>query len=172
MSFSASLSNTGTLAGSGTVVLPRSGFTNEGVIAPGVGGVGSLDIVGDLMLGSGSDLQFELASLGSFDTLALDGDITVGGELSIWNLGYTPTIGDSFVIMTFDQSIDGLVFDNVSWNGFGAGVVFDVLYNADNITLVAAVPEPAEYAMMLAGLALVGTIARRRRAMARGANAG
>jgi hypothetical protein len=38
----------------------------------------------------------------------------------------------------------------------GDGVVFD------NLTLTAAVPEPGQYAMLLAGLGLIGSIARRR----------
>lgn len=39
----------------------------------------------------------------------------------------------------------------------GDGVVFD------NLTMTAAVPEPEQYAMLLAGLCLMGSIARRRR---------
>ncbi len=44
----------------------------------------------------------------------------------------------------------------------------DEAYGVDRI-LVASVPEPAEYALMLAGLALVGAAARRKRSPRRGA---
>ncbi len=74
-----------------------------------------------------------------------------------------PSINDSFQIITFADSINDQTFDNVVWNGFGGGVVLDVIYNADNIT-IAAIPEPEQYLMMLAGLGLIGAIARRRRA--------
>ncbi len=46
-----------------------------------------------------------------------------------------------------------------SWNGVPEGKKWDVVQNG-NVTL--AVPEPETYAMLLAGLGLIGTIARRR----------
>ena len=167
MAFTGAIDNTGGLIeGVGTLKTPFTGFSNTGTIAPGLGGTGTLTVDGDLVLDPTSVLAFELASLTDFDELFLTGDITVGGTLEINSLGgYMPTINDSFQIITFAESINDQTFDNVTWNGFSDGVVLDVLYNADNITLaVAAIPEPEQYLMMLAGLGLIGAVARRRRA--------
>jgi hypothetical protein len=73
-------------------------------------------------------------------------------------------VGDSFVVMTFGgDRLSGLGFDNVTWHGFDPLLTFDVAYNAHDVTLtVAAVPEPETYAMLLAGLGLVGFAVRRR----------
>ncbi|MEQ6340322.1 MAG: PEP-CTERM sorting domain-containing protein [Gammaproteobacteria bacterium] len=68
--------------------------------------------------------------------------------------------------MTFDDRA-GTTFSGLSVNGFGAGVAFNVLYNPHDVTLqVAAVPEAETWVMMLAGLGLVGFVARRRNTLA------
>ncbi|TVT44291.1 MAG: PEP-CTERM sorting domain-containing protein, partial [Denitromonas halophila] len=159
--------NDGTIAGSGRLETHANGdIENNGTIAPGASGIGILTVDADLRLQSASLLEFELASLGSFDQMLLTGDILVGGGLSIQSLaGYVPQIGDSFVIATFNSSIGNQAFSSVNWSGFGTGIGFNVTYNADNIMIgaVAAVPEPSEYLMMMAGLGLLGVMVRRRR---------
>ncbi len=73
-------------------------------------------------------------------------------------------IGDSFVVATFDDRLANSTFSSVSMHGFGSGVHFDVLYHQHDVTLaVTAVPEPEQYLMLLAGLGLMGAVARRRR---------
>ena len=165
LDFEGALTNTGTLAGNGTIETPSAGFLNDGEIAPGVAGVGALSFDGDLSLASSSMLSFELASSGSFDQLFVSGDATIGGNISILGIGgFAPAIGDEFVVMTFADSIGDQVFGSVNWSGFSPNIGFGVIYNPDNITLaVAAIPEPSQYAMMLAGLGVLATIARRRR---------
>jgi hypothetical protein len=102
--------------------------------------------------------------VGDFDLLAITGDASLGGELSVARLaGYTPALGDSFVVMTFTGSGSG-EFAVESFHGFGTGVVLSVLYNDHNVTLgVTAVPEPTTWVMILAGLGLVIGVAQRRR---------
>ena len=74
-----------------------------------------------------------------------------------------PVIGDSFVVMTFDQRLLNSTFDAVTTQGYGTGITFEAIYNPHDVTLVVvAVPEPQTYAMLLAGLTLLGAIARRR----------
>ena len=155
--------NEGVLTGSGHVDAPQAaGFVNQGVIAPG-SGIGTMTFGGDLHLGTDSVLEIQLTNAASFDQIAIDGDISIGGLLALENLGYSPTVGDSFLIATFDAQTTPGSFSDITWSGFGAGVTFFATYNADHIILnVAAVPEPAEYLMMLAGLGVIGAVARRR----------
>jgi hypothetical protein len=108
-------------------------------------------------------LNFDLASHSSFDLLTVTGNATLGGTLDVWNAGYVPVIGDTFTVMTFNDRA-GTTFGNpVSVHGFGSGVTFNVVYDAHDVTLVvASVPEPETWAMLLAGLGLLASVARRR----------
>ncbi len=86
--------------------------------------------------GSGTPLDVVLGGLAQ--TFAAPAGITSG--LMTW----TPTTNTPF---------------SVSFAG-GAGVQGPTL---DNVTLTAAIPEPETYALMLAGLGVIGYVARRRR---------
>jgi hypothetical protein len=110
-----------------------------------------------------------LASLSSFDQLTVTDDVTLGGDIGVWNLGYAPVVGDSFVVATFDERLANSTFADVTTHGFGSGVNFSVIYHAHDVMLqVTAVPEPEQYALFLAGLGLMGVMARRRRNHIRG----
>jgi hypothetical protein len=167
----------GELRGIGTIITPPVGLTNRGAINPGHL-VGDLTIDGDLHQAASGVLNIELASLTRFDQLAVTDDVTFGGTLAISNEGYTPAIGDRFVVVTFDERLADSTFSSIALNGFGPAMNFDVIYNEHDVTLavtaipqaipvssaatVTAVPEPGGWAMLLAGLALVGHMARRR----------
>ncbi|MFZ5593008.1 MAG: hypothetical protein ACOY4D_01865 [Pseudomonadota bacterium] len=152
---------TGVIGGNGTVTTPISGLSNSGDIDPG-NSIGHLTINGDLRQTPAGTLNFELTSLSSFDLLTVTDDVTLDGKIAVWNLGYTPVVGDSFKVMTFDDRA-GTTFSSLSVNGFGAGVAFNVLYNPHDVTLqVAAVPESETWVMMLTRLGLVGFAVRRR----------
>lgn len=74
-----------TLGGVGTI---GGNVVNDGTIAAGAGGAGTLAILGDLTLGAGSLLDFELGSPnvvgGSFnDLLDVQGDLTLDGTLNV-----------------------------------------------------------------------------------------
>ncbi|MBE2243097.1 MAG: PEP-CTERM sorting domain-containing protein [Burkholderiaceae bacterium] len=162
--------NAGTLAGNGTIATHAGGdiVNDGGAIDPGIGGVGHLDVTGSLVNFATGKINFDLASLASFDTLAVSDDVTLAGELGVWNLGYTPVLGDSFVVMTFASQATSHLFDSIGVYGFAPGTEFTAIYNPNDVTLtvsaVAAVPEPQTVALMLAGLGIVGWVVRRRRA--------
>jgi len=158
--------NDGTIEGAGRVITPMTGLLNsEGTIAPGLGGapIGELTIQGNLTQSSDGIVVVELGGPSSGDVLDVTGIATLAGTLTVLRLPtYAPAVGDAFQVMTF-ASRSGQ-FDQVSFNGFGSGVSFDVLYGATNLTLqVAAVPEPGTWALMLGGLGVVVLLARRRR---------
>jgi hypothetical protein len=160
--------NAGIIQGNGTVITPTSGLSNSGAINPG-DGIGHLTIDGDLHQAASGVVNFELASLSSFDQLTVTDDVTLGGDIGVWNLGYAPVVGDSFVVATFDERLANSTFTHVTEHGFGSGVNFAVIYHAHDVTLqVTAVPEPEQYALFLAGLGLMGMMARRRRNHTRG----
>lgn len=160
----ANFSNDGILLGDGTIQTQvNNDVVNTGTINPGEG-IGHLTIDGDLNQASGGVINFELAGRGSFDQLTITDDVTLGGEIGIWNLGYTPVVGDSFVVASFDERLANSTFATFNTHGFGTGVNFNVIYNEHDVTLaVTAVPEPEQYALFLAGLGLMGFMVRRKR---------
>ena len=75
-----------TLGGNGTV--GGSVAVNDGTLAPGAGGVGTLTILGDLNLGANSVLSFELGASdtvgGAYnDLLEVQGNLTLDGTLDV-----------------------------------------------------------------------------------------
>jgi hypothetical protein len=157
-------SNTGIMQGNGTIQTPANNeLVNSGMINPG-DSIGHLTIDGNLHQTATGGLNFELASLNNFDQLTVTHDVTLGGTIGVSDLGYAPVVGDRFIVATFDQRLNDSTFSSVSLDKFGSGVHFDVLYHQHDVTLlVTAVPEPEQYLMLLAGLGLMGAVARRRR---------
>jgi hypothetical protein len=100
----------------------------------------------------------------SFDKYSVAGSLSFNGTLFLtsWN-GFVAQAGQSFDL--FDWGTRTGEFSEINASGFklAAGTQLDTsrLY-ADGSISVTAVPEPETYAMMLAGLGLVGWSARRR----------
>ena len=167
----ASFTNAGTINGDGTVMAPGSGLDNQGSVNPGFS-VGHLTISGRLEEGAAGVLNFELASLASFDLLTVLGHTSLGGTIAVWNAGYVPQLRDSFTVMTFTDRAGSTFAGPVSVNGFGAGVAFNVVYDVNHVKLVvAAIPEPQTWVMLLAGLGLMGVAVRRSHQAQRGHSA-
>lgn len=147
----------------------------------------TLSVTGGLELAANSNLEIDLFYAGGYltnpvvyqDKLAVSGEATLAGQLIV-ELGTQLTAqnlqGRSFVILT-SQRLHGQ-FDHIAglgdWGSYGYSVdYFDsgdadafadsvrITFNANPVA--APVPEPETYALMLAGLGLVGMAARRRR---------
>jgi hypothetical protein len=144
---------------------------NGGILAPGAS-PGTTMVQGDYTQGATGTLSIELGGTGAglFDVLAVSGTATLAGTLDavFWN-GFNATAGDSFDIVSATNLLGG--FDTLNLATLGTGLIWNVAYlydqdvaGTDYLRLsVQAVPEAETYAMMLAGLGLVGWAARRRK---------
>jgi len=124
----------GNLAGFGTVTadVSSSGQVNPGV-SPGI-----LNIVGDYTQTSSGALNIEIGGLTvgtDFDQLNITGTADLDGTLNISLInGFNPSLGQSFVIMTFASSIGN--FSTINGLQIGGGLEFQVNVNATDVTLV------------------------------------
>ena len=84
----------------------------------------------------------------------------IGGSVSFSNIALNLLAGANTIKFSYSapDAAAGEGFKNEAWGISSASV--------QSTAMVSAVPEPETYAMMLAGLGLIGTIARRRKAKA------
>ncbi|MES2582204.1 MAG: PEP-CTERM sorting domain-containing protein [Pseudomonadota bacterium] len=89
----------------------------------------------------------------SFGTVNLTASYGAGGS-------YTTTLSLTDSFQTFNLGLQGVSAVYISGVDDGAGVGYTAI---DNFNTTTPVPEPSTYALLLAGLGLMGTIARRRK---------
>jgi len=169
----ANFTNAGTLKGSGTYLLSGT-LTNSGTVAPGAS-PGTLSLSGQYAQTAAGTYAVELQSLGVHDLFDISGTAALGGTLSIacW-ANCSLAVGDVVTILDSVGDLSGS-FANVVLSGFATGA-FNVIYDsvADRVQLqvteavTSAVPEPGSYALLLAGMGVLGWLARRQRAGAGG----
>jgi hypothetical protein len=125
-------------------------------------GAGSITTyLGNLIAGQQYRVDFQYgANLAGDPQATRSFDVTVGGAGLQSYSNPSTTLIDGTYVFTAAGSVAALRFAGNGSSNFGAAL--------DNIN-VAAIPEPHEWAMMLAGLGLVGWAARRRRAEPSGA---
>ncbi|HQT26362.1 MAG TPA: PEP-CTERM sorting domain-containing protein [Burkholderiales bacterium] len=122
---------------------------------------------------------------GSFSTLTVNGNVTLGGALNIViNPGFSFALGQTYNILSFTPGnltgefasiTDGALAGSGNILDIGNGLALDLLYGADNVLLQVAafsapgnaVPEPPQSAIILTGLATMFLALRRRNAAGR-----
>jgi hypothetical protein len=167
-------SNAGTLTGSGAFAVNGT-LTNAGTIAPGVG-AGTLTLTGNYTQTGSGIFSAQLQSSSLADLFLVNGNAALNGTLAISCIGgCNISNGDIFTIFDATGPLSG-TFANVTTSGFLNGFQYDVLYDyAQNwvqlkvldrgmvVPPMPGVPEPATWAMMIAGFAMAGAGVRRRR---------
>lgn len=152
------------LAGNGTIITSNGTVEISGTVSPGFS-PGHIEFQSDVILGSTSKLEIELASLSSFDTLDIKGNAVLGGDLNVSLLnGFALASNQSFLFMNIDGSASGM-FNGLMENGIVGnygGVDLFISYvggdgNDVRLFTAIAVPEPASVGLLAAcGVAFVG----------------
>ncbi len=161
--------NNGTLKGVGAYA--STTLTNNGHVAPG-DGVGTLTIAGNFAQTALGSFDIQTESLLSTDKLVVQGSATLGGTLALSCFGTCSyAVGDTFTILDANANSLSGTFANVTYAGYQTGQ-FQVIYDlADGDVMlkvtqatsaIAAVPEPATWATMFAGLGMLVMVTRRR----------
>jgi hypothetical protein len=131
--------------------------------------MGSPAVYSGVITNYGSSFVLEREDGGVFDLLSLDAAAfsSSTGYRHFNVYGYYPVAGYTQQYTLLDASYDTLetITFGASFKGVNMLVFSSVYAQVDNINLsiAAAVPEPETYALMLAGLGLVGFAARSRR---------
>jgi len=191
LSTSAILGGSGTV-GSVTAIGSGSASTSGATVDPGntPGGAGILK-TGALSATSGATLAFEIGgntpggeNTTGYDQFIASGAVTLtGGNLALTQLG-SPTFqstNELFLIINNSGSTVAGAFGSVTLNGVAVNpsdIVlgnqqFQLIYNADytgsgsdgianDVALLAVVPEPSALLLLLGGIALLGLLVRRR----------
>lgn len=138
----------GDFFGAGTTANPwlSTNVTSDAITFYGF--TGGVSAVGGNFLGSNIAGAFAAGSvmLSAIDSLGATSTQTITGATTSSFLGFVSNGAMTSVVLSSVQPSSGFLWPT-----------------ADNLILAAAVPEPKTYAMMLAGLGLMGFMVRRRR---------
>lgn len=169
---SAMLLHGSTIEGVGTLAatLSASGAISPGTAITGAAAIGALGVQGDALFAPTASLLIDLAPGAGAgapggdapvsDMLLVSGAAALGGEVRVsFLLGYAPTMGDSFTILTAG-GVAGQ-FSGVSAPSLADGLSFALEYTPTSVTMT-VVPSPAA-GVALALCAIGAPGARRRR---------
>jgi len=150
----------GMLVGTGRVGGQGGLRVAGGALAPGNDGVGTLVIEGDFTQTAGGTMRIDLDGTEpgvGHDLLTITGDVHLAGDLWL-DVAFVPLPGTVFTFLAAEGSLTGR-FDRILANGW----TVDAIYGTQgvSVTLAAAVPEAETWALILAGLGLLGLRHRR-----------
>lgn len=158
----------GTLIGNGNIV---GSVSNSGGTLAMLSSPGSMNISGDYTQSSAGVFDVLMDGYGSPTTLNVGGTANLHGTMSmsfLWgDFGITAHLGDSFTILSASNLVGSFDVLNLASLALDLAWKVDYLHDQDALGTdfvrlsVVAVPEPETYAMMLAGLGLVGVMVRR-----------
>jgi hypothetical protein len=142
----------------------------SGVFAPG-NSPAVVTFAGNTVLDASSITEMELGGTiagSGYDKIVVDGLLTLGGgrlDVLYWE-GFSAAAGNVFDL--FDWGSLAGTFGSISLPTLTAGLSWDIsrLYADGTVSVIgvaAPIPEPETYAMLLAGLGLLGFEARRRK---------
>ncbi|MDP1558517.1 MAG: PEP-CTERM sorting domain-containing protein [Nitrosomonas sp.] len=152
----------GSLSGASTITGDVT-IGDQANINPG-NSPGTLTINGDFY--SSGNLVFEIAGLGEYDVLDINGNAAfAGGNVEFNFINDFHASINNYWDFFFADTITGMNSLNFTFNGLGKGLGWDIIHlgNQGERLLITAVPEPEIYAMLLTGLGLMGFMAPRRR---------
>jgi T5SS/PEP-CTERM-associated repeat protein len=130
----------GTLQGNSSVV---ADVHNGGTVAPGVSpsfvvsdAIGTLTVEGNFTQSNASLLQVQLASLTSFDKLAITGHAALAGKLEVSLFGgFMPAVGNTFQVLTATDGITGTLKLEFTSLSSGTGPGFIIVYSNFDVVL-------------------------------------
>jgi hypothetical protein len=164
--------NDGLMTGVGKFALTGT-LTNNGHVTPGMPGGEPGALTLDGKYAQGADGWFDVGLDGlNFGSLAVSSSASLDGTIGVVCQGACDyAAGTSWIVMmTGGANLVSGTFDGpVAMTGFSSGE-FSVTYLSNQVILkvttdtVGVVPEPGTVALMLAGLAAVGFVSKRRRA--------
>jgi probable HAF family extracellular repeat protein len=159
-------SGAGSLSGAGVLTVAHGA-----VFAPGNSpALVSVDV--QTVFDAGALLQMELGGTVAgtgHDKLVFGQSVTLDGDLELlWLNGFTGSAGQTFDLFDWNGGVTGS-FAHIALPTLASGLQWDLsdLYTGGSLkvnSMVAAVPEPQTYALMLACLLVVFTVHKRRQA--------
>lgn len=145
------------LLGSGDINSTDKTLEILGTLAPG-SSPGTIDLTGNLALGSGSTSIFEITGLtpGDFDQVNVSGLLTLGGTL---NLITTGSYSNGDFVQLFDAGSFAGTFASITGTDLGGGLSWNTSALSTS-GIITVVPEPT--AAFIGSLGLLGLLRRRR----------
>ncbi|MEM7629083.1 MAG: hypothetical protein AAF356_06635, partial [Planctomycetota bacterium] len=156
----------GTIGGTGTMNFVDGVLANDGILAAGIMGTGTLTIDADITNSASAQLAIQIAGSADSDLINVIGSYEAGGDIGVvLTSGFVPMAGETFVVLTATEGVSGNFANAVAdASGIAVGVTsgaftFDVVYEANQISIANVVPVPGTAAL----LTLAGIVATRRR---------